>query len=212
MNWTNNKTLSDYSKHTPCNDIFQAVCDEIGKYYAQKEGFKYARSRPKIMLKNKDFKLEIAFWSSRSNIAGNYVNLEIIPMFYYLNVPKNHQSKGILFSHGAILHHAYTNDIQRVRHNYIFGNVEEFVLDYSHESVIKDVNMCNVYGLDETKFEQIIAFLDTKIIVWLDKLKTEKGILELLNNPCETQLIDIKNWYLLDYIRTNFPNINLENF
>ncbi len=209
MNWTDNKTLLNYSKYTPCNDIFQAVCDEIGKHYVAQYGFKYARSRPKITFKNADLKLEIAFWSSRSNIPGDYVNLEIIPAFYDLNAPKNHPSKGLLFTHGAIIYHKYTDDIQRVRHVHIFGEVEELVLDYSYESVIKDVNTCNVYGLDETKFNKIIAFLDAKIIVWLDKIKTENGILELINNPCETQLMDIKNGYLVGYIRLNFPNIDL---
>jgi hypothetical protein len=211
MNWTDNKTLLNYLKYTPCSDIFQAVCDEIGKYYVAQYGFKYARSRPKITFKNKDFKLDIAFWSSRSNISGNYVNLEIIPMFYDLNAPKNHPSKGLLFTHGAILYHKYTNDIQRIRHVHVFGEVEEFILDYSYESVIKDVNMCNIYGLDETKFNKIIAFLDTKIIVWLEKIKTKKGILELIKNPCDTQLRDIKNGYLIEYIKLNFPNVNIEN-
>lgn len=210
-NWANNETLLNYSKHTPCNDIFQAVCDEIGQYYNEKHGYKYARARPKITIKNADFKLEIAFWSSRSNIPGDYVNLEIIPVFYDLNAPKNHESKGMLFCQGAILYHTYTTDIQKVRHVPIFGDVEELVLEYSHESVIKDLNTCNVYGLDETKFKQIIAFLDTKIIVWLDKLKTEKGVLELIHNPCETQLMEFKNGYLFNYIKTNFPNINIEN-
>jgi hypothetical protein len=209
MNWTDNKTLLDYSKYTPCNDIFQAVCDEIGKYYVAQHGFTYARSRPKITIKNKDFKLEIAFWSSRSNIPGDYVNLEIIPIFYDLNAPKNYPKKDILFTHCAILYHTYTNDIQRVRHVSIFGEVEELVLDYSYESVIKDLNMCNVYGLDEAKFKKIIAFLDTKIIVWLDKIKTESGILELMNDPCDTQLMDFKNGCLVDYIQRNFPNVDV---
>jgi hypothetical protein len=90
MNWTDNKTLLEYSKYTPCNDIFQAVCDEIGKHYVEQHGFTYALARPKITYKNKDFKLDIAFWSSRSNIPADYVNLEIIPIFYDLKVPKNH--------------------------------------------------------------------------------------------------------------------------
>jgi hypothetical protein len=115
----------------------------------------------------------------------------------------------LLFTHGAIIYHKYTGDIQRVRHVHIFRKVEELVLDYSCESVIKDVNMCNVYDLDEAKFNKIIDFLDAKIIVWLDKIKTENGILELINNPCDTQLRDIKNGYLVDYIKLNFPNIDL---
>jgi hypothetical protein len=207
MNWTDNKTLLNHSKHTPCNDIFQAVCDEIGKYYVAHHGYKYARARPKLTIKKKDFKLEIAFWSSRSNIAGNFVNLEIIPAFYDVTLPKKHLKKGLLFTNNAILNHKYTTDSQQVRHVSIFGEVEGLILKDSSESVIKYLNMCNVYGLDEEKFKKIIAFIDTKIIVWLDKIKTENGILELVDNPCEIQLLDIKNGCLLDYIQLNFPHV-----
>ena len=42
MSWTENITLSEYSKYTPCQEIFQAVCDEIGKHYEAK-GLKYSR-------------------------------------------------------------------------------------------------------------------------------------------------------------------------
>jgi hypothetical protein len=69
MSWTENKLLLNHSGYTPCNEIFHAVCDEIGKYY-EKYGFKYSRSKPKITHKDQDLKLDICFWSSGSNIPG----------------------------------------------------------------------------------------------------------------------------------------------
>jgi len=67
MSWTENKTLLEYSKYTPCQEIFQALCDELGKHYEAK-GFKYSRSRPKLTIEKDNIKLVIAFWSSRNNI------------------------------------------------------------------------------------------------------------------------------------------------
>ncbi len=51
MNWTDNEILLNHNETTPCKDIFQAVCDELGKYYSDK-GFKYARSKPKLTYKD----------------------------------------------------------------------------------------------------------------------------------------------------------------
>jgi hypothetical protein len=50
MAWTTNSILINHTQsHTPCKDIFQAVCDEIGAFYSKK-GFKYTASRPKITI------------------------------------------------------------------------------------------------------------------------------------------------------------------
>ena len=78
MAWTTNETLLNYNQYTPCKAIFQGACDEIGKYYAQK-GFKYTPSRPKLSIEKNRVKLEIAFFSSRTNTTGRWVTLEIIP-------------------------------------------------------------------------------------------------------------------------------------
>ena len=71
MSWTDNMTLLEYSKYTPCQEIFQAVCDELGKHYVAK-GYKYSRSQPKLKIEKSDIKLEVAFCSSRSNTPGDW--------------------------------------------------------------------------------------------------------------------------------------------
>lgn len=76
MNWTDNTILLEHSKYTPCQEIFQAVCDELGKHY-ETEGFKYTRSRPTLTIEKGAIKLVIAFWTKKSNIPGDWVNLEI---------------------------------------------------------------------------------------------------------------------------------------
>ena len=213
MSWTDNKTLIEYSKYKPCQEIFQAVCDEIGKHY-EKQGFKYSRSRPKITIKDKIFKVEICFWSSRSNIPGEYVNLEILPNFYSNQLIKEKKSKGFLFGHTGLFYHQYTNNPKQIKVRQIFGDEMGRIDEYSTESVIIDNNNCNVYGIDEAKFNKIIAFIDNKIIVWIAKLKTEKGILELLENASKTKIRALNgkggNSEFIDYVNLNFPGINIE--
>ena len=76
--WTENSILTNQSDTTPPAEIFDAFCQAIGFYYQQK-GYKYTKSRPKVKIESKDLFVEINFWSSRSNMAGSSVGLEILP-------------------------------------------------------------------------------------------------------------------------------------
>jgi hypothetical protein len=59
MAWTSNEILLNHTQsHTPCKEIFQAVCDEIGAFYTKKN-FKYTASRPKITIEKYGIKVEI---------------------------------------------------------------------------------------------------------------------------------------------------------
>lgn len=76
--WTENSILTNQSENTPPAEIFDEFCQAIGYYYQQK-GYKYNKSRPKVKIESKDLFVEINFWSSRSNMAGSSVGLEILP-------------------------------------------------------------------------------------------------------------------------------------
>jgi hypothetical protein len=76
--WTENSILTNQSETTPPAEIFEEFCQAIGYYYQQK-GYKYTKSRPKVKIESKDLFVEINFWSSRSNMAGSSVGLEILP-------------------------------------------------------------------------------------------------------------------------------------
>jgi hypothetical protein len=208
MNWTQNKTLLEYSKYTPCKDIFQAVCDEIGQHYAQ-FGFTYARSRPKITFKNKDIKLEIGFWSSGYNTPGDFVRLEIIPLFF----DAQSKSKKPLFYHIGLFCQPLEIDNQEfVRILDIFDKPHEGNEPQWGEPLTIDSWRMNVYGIDGDKFKKLIGFIDTKIISWLDKLSTEKGVIELLEFMSKTEhgrgslnKIEMEN-----YVKTRFPNLEFD--
>lgn len=213
MSWTENKVLLEYSEHTPCKDIFQAVCNELGSYYSTK-GFKYSPSRPKIVGENGNIKLEIGFSSSRSNMPGNWVNLEILPGFYSKQLKKKGEADGFLFGHTGIFYHKYKDDKTQIRVNKIFGDVLERTDEYSDESKIIDSNNCNVYGLDEVRFNMILNFIDTKIIYWLHKIQTKEGIQELLTNASPTRVwalgLKESDSGFVKYIQLNFPDVNIK--
>jgi hypothetical protein len=205
MNWTQNKTLLEYTKYTPCKDIFQAVCDEIGQHYVQ-FGFTYARSRPKITFKNKDLKLEISFWSSGYNMPGNYVKLEIIPAFYDL---KSKSKKPLFYHIGLFCQPLMTDNQTFVRILDIFDETIEGNMPQWGEPLIIDNWRCNVYGIDGVKFKKLLDFMDTKIISWLDKLSTEKGVIELLDVMSKTEhgRNGLNKMEMEKYVKTHFPNI-----
>jgi hypothetical protein len=213
MSWTDNKILLEYSKYTPCQEIFQAVCDELGKYY-ETEGFKYSRSRPKLTIEKGNIKVVIAFWSSRSNIPGDWVNLEILPNFYSKQLAKTSDTKGFLFGHTGLFYHKFTDNPKQILVKQIFGGELERFDEYSNESKIIESNNCNVYGINKEKFDSIIKFIDDKIIPWTSKLATEEGIFELIKNASPTRVWSLNgkgsNSDFIKYVQLNFPNINIE--
>jgi hypothetical protein len=169
MNWTNNKTLLGYNEYTPCKEIFQAACDEIGNYYLAK-GFKYSSSRPKLVLKKDDYKIEIAFFSSRTNTPGRFVTLEIIPSLLAKSAITVENPKGILSQYPDLFYHP-TNELPpKMIVKEIYGDVIYNTESWITESVVRDYHACNVYGLDEEKFSKIIAFIDDKILVKFDSI------------------------------------------
>jgi hypothetical protein len=168
--------------------------------------------------KDKEIKLEICFWSSASNTPGEYVNLEILPNFYSIDLAKKSKTSGFLFGHTGINNIKYTDDKKKVRIIQIFGDVLEIIDEYSHESVIRYNHNCNVYGLDKERFDKIVEFIDSTIISWSDKIKTEQGVRELLDNPT-----DMRTWSLnlngkggnsdfVNYVKTKFPDIDLSKW
>lgn len=93
--WAENSVLYNKSPYVPPREIFQAVCDELGRYYSEK-GAKYTKSNRKIKLKSEKVLCEFGLWSSHSNMAGEWVNLEIVTSFYAVD-KTDMEKKGLLF-------------------------------------------------------------------------------------------------------------------
>lgn len=94
--WQEGSILYNNSPYVQPRDIFQAVCDELGRYYSQTRGAKYTRSNRKIKLKFERVLCELGLWSSHSNIRGEWVNLEIVTSVYALD-KTDMERKGLLY-------------------------------------------------------------------------------------------------------------------
>ncbi len=75
--WEENSILYNMTKYTSTRDIFQAVCNEIGRYYKSDE-MKYTKSNRKLKWRGNKVWCEFGFWSSHSNMSGSWVALEIV--------------------------------------------------------------------------------------------------------------------------------------
>lgn len=62
-------------------ELFMAVCNDLGAYFSE-QGFRYARSSPKLTKKIGPVQLQMGFWSSHSNTAKRWVHFEIAPYIY----------------------------------------------------------------------------------------------------------------------------------
>ena len=210
-NWSNDSILKAYTEQTPCKETFQAVCDKIGEHYTQ-QGWKYAHSRPKITYKTKDIKLEIAFWSSGSNMPGSYVNLEIIPALSALDFAKEMKSKGIdtkgyilgltnLFSESSL-------DVPKGRKRTINLLEENAEFDEEPEEigVLRYNHNINIYGINEADFEKIICFIDEKIISWLDRISDFNELKSLAEKSVGFGRQTMKDREFIPFIEFKFPD------
>lgn len=93
--WAENSVLYNNSPYVPPKEIFQAVCDELGRYYSQ-SGAKYTKSNRKIKQKYEKVLCELGLWSSHGNIQGEWVNLEIVTTVYALD-KTDMEKKGLLY-------------------------------------------------------------------------------------------------------------------
>ncbi|WP_026652165.1 hypothetical protein [Butyrivibrio proteoclasticus] len=92
--WDENSILNHISSDHDPKDIFDAVCAEIKHYYTGKESYKTLKK--KVKWKGKYLNAEMAFWSSHSNLAGEFVNFEIVTSGYS-NDSKGMENKGLLY-------------------------------------------------------------------------------------------------------------------
>ncbi len=183
--WKNNSILKNQTEETPPKEIFQAVCDEIGNYFETKN-FKYSKSTPKITLKNKAYKLEIRFNSSASNYAGGYVNLEINSNLYSIKLAKidktNSKFKGLLTEvitpMSKSLPSKFDNASKVVET--IDGKIIEHPIDkFKHKEYTFNRNI-NLYQISPTLFDQIVKFIEIRIVNWYNEFKTDDGLLKLV--------------------------------
>jgi hypothetical protein len=186
--------LRNQNDRTPPKEIFQAVCDLIGEHYSS-QNFRYARSRPKITGKGTEFDIEIAFWSSGSNMAGSYVNLEIIGHAYSKRLAKidkeqGNTFKGFLLSHGDFWTKLNSNNPNGTVNTYLLDGklVSERKEDLDYAIDRFNCNY-NLYGITESQIDSIIEYIDKIFIEQINELSNKEGLIKFVENlPPRTEL------------------------
>ena len=206
-----NSVLNNYDEITPPKVIFQAVCDLLGEHYSKK-GFSYSRSRPKITLKGEIFNTVIAFWSSGSNYAGGYVNLEIIGTVYSKKLAKvdkenGDKSKGLLLSHTDFtnkLNHDNPNGLITV---YLMDNTiaDERTEDLTYALDIHNANY-NIYGINQENLNSIKSFIDRILINSINGLKKKDSFIEFIQKFHVNEYFKEKNKRLYKFVELEFEN------
>ena len=202
-------------RNLPPKEIFQSVCDALGAHFQQK-GFSYSRSRPKLTWKDKAIKLEINFWSSRSNQAGESLNLEILPYFYSQHLKNKNTGKGLIVGHSELFYHPGSPQNPRlIKVIKIYGDILERIDEHAAESQIIESNNCNLYAIDVARFESIVRFIENRILVWIPKIRTREGILELLDNMSESSKRSLwgtdTNMMFREYVQLSFPDLDINS-
>jgi hypothetical protein len=217
MNWKfeEKSILKSYSETTPCKEIFQAVCDEIGKYFV-KNGWNYTRSRPKISFKNKELKIEISFWSNRSNTPGEFINLEILPNIYSLELVNNLKSEGIK-SKGYILSFIElfyerlnnTGKGSKIILNAFGEKIERIDQHNLTPEIIFNKNL-NVYGLNENQFMKIIEFIENRVLVWIKRINNIEEIDSFLKKLTNENKENLKGKNFEKLLNLKYPEYEIK--
>lgn len=167
------------------------------------------------------YQLEVYFWSSRSNTSGRHITLEIVPNFYSLEIiqkglstSKSQIAKGLiiwLFSIFKFKHNDKDN-VEKVRQ--IYGDVIGLDNIVYGGDIIRDNHNCNIYGIDEFRFNKTIEFIDNKILYWVEKTKTSEEIIEFIEDRpkgvCLSLLGEGFNSDFVSYRNLKFPELKVE--
>ena len=93
--WAENSILNNISPYHSPKDIFDAVCFEIKRYYSGQESFKTYKRKVKWLGHFLD--AEMAFWSSHSNMAGEFVMFTVVSNGYSKD-SSGMEKKGLLYT------------------------------------------------------------------------------------------------------------------
>ncbi|WP_276500192.1 hypothetical protein [Terrimonas pollutisoli] len=193
--WTEDSILNNQTDKTSPADIFAAFCEAIGKYFEHK-GFRYTRSRPRIRFETDDLFLDINFWSFRTNMAGLYVTVEILPYVGSKKLKK------------------WIKENKMGRNEFIFAP-----LRYGFRTI-------NVYGISHEAFGKLINQIESLISSQINIVNNEEFIDSLFMNDCRGTIRDNFACYLAmtrdnrltNYIEDNIVGVgsplsfNLKNF
>ncbi len=205
--WKKGSPLENQTAHTPCESIFRAVCDELAIYF-EPFGARYAKSRPKLTFKRGSLKLEIGLWSSRSNIPGEYVNLEVIPSYFSLILAKSETTrKGYFFGHPAIFKYPAPDlPPKTFRVERLFEPPIERFEERRKDAAICYNNNFNVFSINTERFEMLAEFIKIRVLSYFDVLTDRSLLNSYLSEPLAERRALKNSEAMQEYIGTTWAS------
>lgn len=208
--WSENSILNRQNEHIACGDIFQAFCDALGNHY-EKSGMKYYKSKPTIVYKDSKVQIELTFNSSRSNMPGKYVAVELGASIQDLEWNKERQKNGK--DEASVLNNftLFSKKLDNVPKGTIqienvFGERLERNEQHADSEFRYNKNF-NAYGIDYTKFKILTNFLDSKVFIWSNYLHEHDKMKELIANVGSWGKMFTKTDDFREYIRYKYPDL-----
>lgn len=206
FSWQNGSLLSNVTFDTPCKEIFQAVCDEIGRFY-QTKGFKYSTSGRKLEYQYKGFKLKISFASSHYNSVGQSVGFEVNSGLYPDKLQKQykadkHRLLPIILSNVDLLDEIMPDrEPGTVQGVSMFGEVNE-VRDELYKYALRIYSRYrNVYGITIENFKKLLEYLNLIITYSFSLVLNPQVLVDYINKTHERKFYWLKEERFLDYLR-----------
>ncbi|NVJ59634.1 MAG: hypothetical protein HWE27_04545 [Gammaproteobacteria bacterium] len=201
--------INNYTEYTDCKDIFQGVCNELGRYFKEK-GFRYAKSGPRISGTVGDIKVRIGLSTTRTNRQGESVGLAISPLFSSIKMEKSFGEESAYIWGYPEVYYRFTKCAPRcdvIVRRLFAPDIERSDAYYKNQLIIS--NNINVWGIDETKLVRLIDFINVNVIDVMSTLQDEarlrKYLLEL-DNFTKSRIKNDES-SICHYLSTQFPEL-----
>ncbi len=204
--WLGNSLLYNVNASIPSKDIYQAVCDEIGRFY-QGKGFKYAPSGKRLEYQYLDFKIKIQFASSHYNSGGEWVLLEINTGIYPQRLQKQYKeakeaSLPIILTNVDLLDEVLPDKLKgTVIGVDLFGHEQEVVEEGRPYALRKHARSVNIYNISLNDFRKILTYLNKIIQYSFHLVLNESAMVNHINNAYERKFYFLKEKRFVDYLR-----------
>ena len=206
--WENESVLNNYDENTPSKLIFNATLEEFARYF-EPLGGKYLKSKKIIQFEREGILLNIGFNSSRSNMSGNWIAVELgISFFYKQFIVDNQLHTGLLlgdldlFSKRLVSRPNGTMIIRK-----IIGEDIERVEEHGMEAEERLGKVFNCYNLSTSDFLKVVSFLECEVLVWLNRVRNRANLESLINCAGNGAKWSLSNSNFKRYLQLEFPDL-----
>lgn len=213
--WEKGSVLYNQTPQVQTNRIFQAVCDELGRYYTEK-GFGYHKGQNSVVFEDNNIKAYVTILLSYENMEEKSIWIEISSVFYDTQLTRDCTGDNILFSYNDI---TFDYDLQNPSEKHIVKQLYGREVEVENMAGKKDCETvwygrsCGIYNITPENFLKITEYINKRIFPWVKKIQTLQGVQELierkrLRQECGAAEVANKEGTCFEqYVGRNFPEI-----